>query len=121
MINKQEVADRIKQRMKELNLKQIDIVEKSGISKPAMSNYMNAIRIPDTETILKLSNILDTSIEWILIGESMNVNFLGENETEMLQYFKMLPEREQIKFIGKIEDVAKQYENRGKLSDSKIG
>lgn len=34
---------------------------------------------------------------------------LTENEKEMLKYFRMLPEREQVKMIGRIEDKASQY------------
>lgn len=116
MIKKEEVAERIKKRMKELNLKQKDIVENAEISKPAMSNYMNATRLPDTETIYKLSKILEKDIEWILTGMSTNVNNLTENEKEMLTYFCELPEREQIKIIGIVEEKAEPYKEKSETS-----
>lgn len=122
MILKEEVANRIKLRMNELGLKQKDIVETGDISKPAMSNYMNATRLPDTETIYKLSKILNTSIEWLLTGMDTNVNFLGENEKELLEHFNILPEREQIKLIGVVEEKAKAYrETSEKSSASRTG
>lgn len=122
MIFKEDVANRIKLRMKELNLRQKDIVDKANISKAAMSNYLSASRLPDTETIYKLSIILNTSIEWLLVGKHTNENFLSENEKEMLENFKLLPEREQIKFIGRLEDTAAPYkEPSEKSSESKTG
>ena len=38
---------------------------------------------------------------------------LTENEKEMLQLFKKLPEREQIKFIGRLEDKVSQFTQEG--------
>lgn len=108
MLDTNQISNRIVNRIKELGMKQKDICEKAGIAKSAMSNYMNGNRVPDTETILKLSNILEISIEWILTGESSNVNKveLSMNEIELLSSFNKLPEREQIKWIGKIEQAA---------------
>lgn len=34
---------------------------------------------------------------------------LNENESEMLELFRKLPEREQIKFIGRLEDKVLQF------------
>lgn len=108
MLDTNQISNRIVNRIKDLGMKQKDICEKAGIAKSAMSNYMNGNRIPDTETILKLSKILEVSIEWILTGESTNVNNieLSENEIDLLCCFNKLSEREQIKWIGKIEQAA---------------
>ena len=39
--------------------------------------------------------------------------FLTENEKELLDLFKRLPEREQIKIIGRLEDKVSQYTHEG--------
>lgn len=49
---------------------------------------------------------------------------LNENEKELLEHFKKLPEREQIKFIARVEDAAIKYQTEHReieSSDSKIG
>lgn len=63
------IGTRIIERMKVLGLKQVDIIRETGISKTAISNYVNGNRIPDTLSIYKLSQALETSIEWILTGK----------------------------------------------------
>ena len=47
---------------------------------------------------------------------------LSLNEQELLEYFNILPDREQIKFIGRLEEMAEKYkEDNPKSSNSKIG
>lgn len=66
-------------------------------------------------------DFLGVSIEWLITGEQKpDLNNLTENEKELLQHFQKLPEREQIKFIGRIEDAAARYQEE-KSSTSKIG
>lgn len=62
------VGERISQRMKELNFKQKDLSEKTGISKNAISNYINDLRIPKTLECYKISQQLLVSMEWLLTG-----------------------------------------------------
>ena len=61
MLNSIEIGTRIKERQKILGLKQKDIIEKTGISKAAISNYVNGGRIPEAEALYKISKILNTS------------------------------------------------------------
>ena len=43
--------------------------------------------MPDTESALKLSLILETSIEWLLTGKTTNENF-SEDEKEIIHCYK---------------------------------
>ena len=63
------IGKRLSEQMNRLNLKQVDICKITGLSKNAVSNYVNGNTIPDTLSIYKLSQALDTSIEWILTGK----------------------------------------------------
>lgn len=75
---------------------------------------------PQCNKILLVANYLQVSLDWLVTGK--NSEDLTDNEKEMLKNYRMLPEREQIKFIGKIEDVAIQYkQGQEKSSNSKIG
>ncbi|MEY8356921.1 helix-turn-helix transcriptional regulator [Lachnospiraceae bacterium 54-53] len=118
MLNANEIGNRIRLKIKESGLKQKDIVESSGISKAALSNYLNGNRIPDTEAIYKISKELDISIEWILTGESTIENF-NEEEKHIIQAYKNA--NAGIKeATRKLLDVNKPC-SPGKSSESRIG
>ncbi|MFZ7120234.1 MAG: helix-turn-helix domain-containing protein [Eubacteriaceae bacterium] len=57
------------EKMSELNLKQSELSRITKISKNAISNYVNDVRIPDTISAYKLSQALHVPIEWLLTGE----------------------------------------------------
>lgn len=95
------------------------LTEELAVSKNAVGNYINN-QIPNAKILYALSQLFGVTMEYLLTGENKN-NDLSQNESELLEYFARLPEREQIKFIGKIEEVAQKYEDQGKLSNTKIG
>lgn len=66
------VGDRIMQKIRERNLKQVDVARATDISKNAISNYISGNRIPDTEAIYKLASFFSVSIEWLLVGKEYN-------------------------------------------------
>lgn len=70
--------------------------------------------------MLALYSEYQIDIAWILTGERRENVIFTENEKELLQHFRKLPEREQIKFIGRIEDAAARYQEE-KSSTLKIG
>lgn len=74
---------------------------------------------PQCNKLLLVANYLHVSLDWLVTGESNDYN-LSENEKELLESFAKLPEREQIKFIGRVEEVAKQFECKKKSSNTKI-
>ncbi|MDR3597687.1 helix-turn-helix domain-containing protein [Clostridium sp.] len=72
------IGDRISKRLSELGLKQIDISKQTGLSKNTVSNYINNVRIPDTESCYKLSKVLSVSMEWILTGNDNNKTSINQ-------------------------------------------
>lgn len=88
-LNASEMGKRIKKKLTELNLKQTDLVELTGISKTAISNYILGNRIPDTKSIFLISNSLNISIEWILTGKE-NINDLSKEEKKIIEKFRQL-------------------------------
>lgn len=74
---------------------------------------------PQCNKLLMVANYLHVSLDWLVTGKKNSQ--LSQNEKELLENFAQLPEREQIKFIGKIEEVVEQYEKEGKSSNTKTG
>lgn len=108
-LNAMEIGNRIKERQKELKMKQKDILEKTNIAHSSMSTYVTGAGVPNTEAIFKIAKALDTTVEWLLTGEMSNNSTLTEDERELLMLFNQLPQREQIKVIGILEEKVKDY------------
>ena len=56
--------------IKEQNLSQSDVCKKTGISKQALHHYLSGTRIPRSDTLLTLSELLNVSMKYLLTGES---------------------------------------------------
>lgn len=75
------IGERIELKLKELNLKQVDISKKTGISKNSISNYVNDIRIPDNISCYKIAQLFSVSMEWILTGKDYNYKLIDPEES----------------------------------------
>lgn len=119
-----ELYDRIVEQTKRLNITGKELGELLGLKKSPLTDWKNNKSNPTIEQIKKLCEIFAISSDYLLLGKIQDSQNLTENETELLKYFKKLPEREQIKFIARVEDATIKYqaEHRElKSSDSKIG
>lgn len=65
---------------------------------------------PTLDNIIKILNYFQVSADELL---KTNFSSLTENDKELLELFHQLPEREQIKLIGKVEELVE----RGKTKD----
>lgn len=96
-MNNNEIGERIKTRRIELNLKQKQIKEKTGISTGNMSEIENGLKLPSTPALIALSEVLECSTDWILKGEALkreNLTCSPETE-ELLHNFTQLPPDDQ--------------------------
>ena len=64
------IGQRIKQRRKELGLTQIMIRDQAGISSGNLSCIERGDKLPSAQTIIRLSEILQCTTDWILKGTS---------------------------------------------------
>ncbi len=98
-LNDSTIGTRIKNRRKELGITQVDVKNATGISSGNMSEIENGNRLPSTPTLLQLSTLLQCSIDWILTGESPNLenpsfSNLRDDEIELLTTYRKLPSDE---------------------------
>lgn len=128
--NFENIGLRISEQMDRLNLKQADICRMTGISKNAMSNYVNGNRVPDTLGVYKLSKALKVSIEWLLTGESEDKRAdelsegpdgLSTTETDIIKKFRQLDYDSQDDVIGFIDLKYNKQFKRGTSSNSNTG
>ena len=67
-VNYNEIGKRILERRKELGLTQEAITELTGISTNQVSNLENSRSVPTVETVLKLSEAMNVTPDYFLLG-----------------------------------------------------
>ncbi|NWK73154.1 helix-turn-helix transcriptional regulator [Acinetobacter sp. SwsAc6] len=65
------IRDRIIQRMTDLKLKQVDLMEATGATKGAVSKWVSGTNVPRSEFMPALSKVLKTTENWLLTGNSV--------------------------------------------------
>lgn len=87
------IGERIKNRRKELGLTQPRIKELTGISSGTMSDIENGKTLPAALSLIKLSQALGCSIDWILTGNSPiseSIFISDTRENELVSYFQKM-------------------------------
>ena len=102
---KSTTSERIKEGMAIRNMKQVDIVEKTGISKGALSSYISGKYLPKQNNIYLIAKALNVSEGW-LMGYDVPM------EKEKKQPFKpKLTEKDEKDIAKKLESTLDQLEN----------
>ena len=103
------MVDRIIELIKQKGLS-INAVEKQlGFGNGAIKRFSSSS--PSIDKIITLSNFLNASIEYIVTGKEANLSLSGD-ESELISYYKKLPEREQMKLIGRAAALVDVYEEQ---------
>ena len=95
------IGQRIKARRKELHITQTQIKEATGISTGNLSEIENGHILPSSAALINLSKILECSVDYILFGESRNLenskisNMRNYIEDDLIRYFRGISEDDQ--------------------------
>jgi len=73
------VASRIRQRMDELGIKQVDLINKKVASKGTISLWLSGGAEPTRERLVRLSEELKTTEKWILTGHDDTIRRFDSN------------------------------------------
>lgn len=116
-----QIIEMLEKIMKDKNITAYQMEKDIGISQTTFSNWKRG-RQPSVDKIQIIIPYLGVTPNEVF-GYQTEAE-LNENEKELLEHFKKLPEREQIKFIARVEDAAIKYQAEHReleSSDSKIG
>ena len=91
-------------------MKTIEVSHDTGISTGALSNYENDKREIGSDFLLKLKEVYNAYIYYILTG--VKNDELAVKENELLKYYRQLPEQEQLRELGRLEAKAEQYQKQ---------
>lgn len=116
------VSDRIIKKREELNLSQTDLAKRAGLKPPSISQYESGSRSPSYEALLKLSNALNVTTDYLISGREgkdentndkvLNIlnrivpNLTLENKDKLLEYAVYLASNIKISklpILGEIE------------------
>lgn len=77
---KDTVGSRIRTIRKERKMTQNELAEELGFTRQALSNWENDKTQPDLETITEIAEILDCSIEYLLVKDDRITKEIGDND-----------------------------------------
>lgn len=98
------------------NLKQADLARILNVRTSVIASWKTRGNNPPAEYLVQICGFLGISISELFDYPEEK---FSENETEVLKYFRQLPDREQIKWIGKLELAVQELKDQQK-SQSKI-
>ncbi len=88
---------RLKELRKESGLKQTEISKLLNISQMAYSYYERGLREPDIKTLIKLSEIFNVSVDYLIENENTRLDKLTDSERAFLFKYRKLNEKNKIK------------------------
>ncbi|MCL1858385.1 MAG: helix-turn-helix domain-containing protein [Oscillospiraceae bacterium] len=75
------IGKTIKKIREEKNITQEQLAEKLNVTRQAVSNWENGKTQPDIDTIIKISEILEVSVEEIIYGQKKITNEIVTNKS----------------------------------------
>ena len=105
------ISQRIFFELKNKGKKHKELAEYTGISTSAISAWNKNNTNPAAENLSTIADFLGVSLEYLITGKEKSPS-LPEDELELLTYYKELPEREQMKLIGRASALAEVYKEQ---------
>lgn len=101
--------EQLKQACKDNNTSVTAVLKKIGVG-AANGTYWKNGSSPSADIVIQLSELLHVSTDFLLKGKKNNSSTidLSMNEQEMLDVFSKFNDREQIKLIGRLEELYRQ-------------
>ena len=107
--------ENLTKKIKEQGITKTKLAKEVGIPESTIRMWEKGSE-PTIDKVIKISRYFA-----VPIAELLGIEEHYENDDELLEYFHKLPEREQIKWIGKLEEAAKEYiSNNSQNTQSKI-
>lgn len=101
------INEKIFNLLEEKNKKQSDLARFLNVRTSVIGTWKTRGNNQPAKYLERICEFLDITINELL---DIPRQELTQNDEEALKYLHMLPEREQIKWIGRLEDAANQYQ-----------
>lgn len=104
------ISERIKQRLKQLNLKQKDLAEQTGQSKSTINKIVNGTVTPRVDLLIPISRALDVSIDWLVANEYENRHH--KIEEEIIKALRQVDEKKRVHIYFIVSYILKVLEEK---------
>lgn len=82
--------NRIKDLREDMDLRQIDVAQATGIDQKTLSNYETGKTNPDSDTLIKLANFFNVSIDYLVGRIETNLSSNDDIKQEITSIQKRL-------------------------------
>lgn len=113
---KQILSKQIKKRLKELNMRQKDLIEKTGQPKSTISKVINGVVTPRIDVIIPVSKVLNVSIDWLVHEHEEQ---LDDIDKEVIALLKKLDKKQKTHVYRIIKDIISLMEHNQTTSKKK--
>lgn len=105
------ISQNIQDILKQQKRTQKELAGHLNIATSTVNNWIKLNRSVPAEYIIPICEFFDISPYYLLIGEDKGPS-LPDDEIELLKYYKELPEKEQMKLIGRASALAEVYKEQ---------
>ncbi len=106
--------ERLKQLREEKNMTQVRLAIELGVSQETINGYEIGKAVPPADMLVKLANVLDTSVDYIL-GRTNDKKFikllksdLSNQEQEIITIFRKLSPNKKERFLGYMDGLSEK-------------
>lgn len=107
------IASRIRHALEINEMRQVDLVRKSGISKASLSTYIKGVYEPKQKNIHKIAKALNVSEEWLMgydvpMERSTKPHHtkLNKTEKEVIEMYRDLPDEDKQTIVNLITSLS---------------
>jgi transcriptional regulator with XRE-family HTH domain len=100
------LGSRLKEARERRNLKQNRVAKIIGIHNSTLAKYESDTRDPDTDTLTKLAELYDVSIDW-LKGRENKTKTISDIDRSIVERIYELPEDEKHMILGLLDKLKK--------------
>ncbi|MGN0603298.1 MAG: helix-turn-helix domain-containing protein [Oscillospiraceae bacterium] len=102
------ITERIFVELSQKNIAQKDFANNIDVNEKTVSAWKRNNSLPPADKLSNISDCLGISLDYLLTGKEKSPS-LPDDEQELLNYYKKLPEREQVKLISRAETLSEIY------------
>lgn len=95
-------TDRLNRAMTIRNMKSVDLVKKTGLSKPRISQYINGTYDAKQDALFKLATALDVNVAWLMghdVPMEINYEELHE-EIELCEHIQKIYGKDAVELLS---------------------
>jgi transcriptional regulator with XRE-family HTH domain len=93
------IGERLRQLRKAKKMTQQDVADRLKLAKSTISQYENGVNEPDADTLAKLAELLDTTTDYLITGETVSKTVDASISPEEREFLRWVEENLESSFF----------------------